>query len=260
MKKYISLFISIFILAACGSGPDTGLIIAGSTSVQPYIEVLAEEFAHHYPDYYIDVQGGGSSAGLAAVASHTADIGMSSRDLTEKEHGLWRITFAMDGLAIVVHPSNPVYDMTLEQLRGVYAGRITNWGELGGNNNGIHVITREEGSGTRSAFESLAMGGEYITPKAIVQDSNGAVRQLVLNDKNAVGFMSLGLVDETVKALSLDGEQPGWNNLLAGTYMLSRPFILACESEPDGVARIFIDFIATPEAQAVLVSEGLIPQ
>ena len=252
-----SLFASF--CSSCGGGPDSRIIVAGSTSVQPYAEILAEEFAHLYPEYEIDVQGGGSSAGIAAVVSGTADVGMSSRDLTDSEAGLWTAMIAKDGLAVIVHPDNPVAGLTLGEIRGIYDATVTNWNEVGGHNAKIHVITREEGSGTRSAFESLVMGDRMITPKAIVQDSNGAVRQLVLSDKNSIGFISLGLVDGAVKALSLDGVTPTAENVENGSYSLYRPFLFVLAAEPEGMARLYVEFCFSDEAQALIADEGLIP-
>ncbi|MDR2569183.1 MAG: substrate-binding domain-containing protein, partial [Oscillospiraceae bacterium] len=148
---------NLILLTGCSGivGSSAAFIIAGSTSVQPYVEILVEEYAVLYPDKLIDVQGGGSSAGIQAVESNTAQIGMSSRNLKETEEYLWRIEITKDGLAIIVNPENPVTSLTLEEIRGIYAAEYTNWSELGGPDARIHIITREEGSGTRSAFEEL---------------------------------------------------------------------------------------------------------
>jgi len=249
----------------CGCQQGEGVIVAGSTSVQPYAEVLEEDYALLHPDSLIDIQGGGSSAGITAVESGTADIGMSSRMLKDEESHLWSVEIAKDGLAIIIHPDNQVGDLTLEQVRGIYAGDIVNWSELGGSDARIHVIAREEGSGTRSAFEDLVMDEDSrITPRAIVQNSNGAVRMLVSDDKYAVGFISLGLVDhlqgmKPVKALRLDGVEPSRENVINGTYSLYRPFLFVCDGEPSGEAKNFIDFVMSPEGQDILVAEGLIP-
>ncbi|MCL2299426.1 MAG: substrate-binding domain-containing protein, partial [Firmicutes bacterium] len=178
MKKILFAVAMLALLPACGARPGHAVAAAGSTSVQPYAEILEEAFAHTH-EGEIDVQGGGSSAGIVAAQSGTADIGMSSRALKGSEAALWSVEIAKDGLAVVVHPSNPVSDLSLGQIRAVYAQSITNWGSLGGRDAKIHIITREEGSGSRSAFEDLVMGGREISPGAIVQASNGAVRQLV---------------------------------------------------------------------------------
>ena len=253
------LALSAGLLSACGNRHDSVVIVAGSTSVQPYAEVLAEGYAHLRPDKIIDVQGGGSSAGIMAVESGAADIGMSSRALKESEQGVWSVEIAKDGLAIIVHPSNPIKDLSLEQVRAVYTASVSDWSELGGRAGEIHVIAREEGSGTRSAFEDLAMAGEPITPRAIVQDSNGAVRQLVSNDPRAIGFISLGLVDDTVEALDLDGVSATWENVMNDSYTLYRPFLFIAAHEPTDLGRQFIEYTLSPAGQQLLIHEGLVP-
>jgi phosphate transport system substrate-binding protein len=246
-------------LSACRSGAKSGIVVAGSTSVEPYAEILAEEYMILNPGISIDIQGGGSAAGIMAAQSGTADIGMSSRALKGTELSLTTIEIAIDGLAVVVHPSNPILDLTTEQLRDIYAARFTNWNEVGGRNAKIHVITREDGSGTRGAFESFLMGDSSITSKAIVQDSNGAVRQLVKDDPNAIGYISLGLVNDSVKALELDGVAAARENVLNRSYKLSRPFLFLTNGPPAGFAKRFIDFILSEEGQLLLSNEGLIP-
>jgi phosphate transport system substrate-binding protein len=246
-------------MGGCSKKPDAAIVVAGSTSVQPYAEVLAEEYMIVHPKAEIDIQGGGSSAGITAARSGTADIGMSSRALKIDEQDLWYVVIAKDGLAVIVHPSNPIQDLSLQQIRDIYAASITDWSQIGGNKAKIHVIAREEGSGTREAFTSLVMGKSEITPRAIVQDSNGAVRQLVSDDPNAIGFISLGLVNDRVKALRLGGIAPTHDNVVNGSYNLSRPFLFIASAEPTGATRDFIDFILSEEGQRILSDEGLIP-
>jgi len=257
--QVILLCISISLLSACSRPSESGFIVAGSTSVQPYAEILAEEYMILHTGAEIDIQGGGSSAGITAAKSGIANIGMSSRHLNEEEKSLWSIEIAKDGLGVIVHPSNPIENLTLDQIRKIYSGEIKNWSEVGGNDAKIHIITREEGSGTRSAFAELVMEKTEITAKAIVQDSNGAVKQLIKDDENAIGYVSLGLVDKDVKALHLEGIAANQENILNGTYTLSRPFLFVALSEPTGETKQFIDFILSPEGQKMLNDEGLIP-
>jgi phosphate transport system substrate-binding protein len=212
-----------------------------------------------HPEISIDIQGGGSSAGILAAQSGTAAIGMSSRALKEEERSLTDIVIARDGLAIVVHPSNPVGDLSIEQVRDIYTMTVTKWSELGGPDRKIHIITREDGSGTRSAFEDLVMNKVTISPKAIVQDSNGAVRQLVSDDPYAIGFISMGLVNDKVKALGLGGIAATKENVINGTYKLSRVFLFLTLGEPEARAKAFIDFTLSEEGQRILGNEGLIP-
>jgi phosphate transport system substrate-binding protein len=251
--------LSISTMSACGREPGSATIVAGSTSVQPYAEVLAEEYMVLNPDTEIDIQGGGSSAGITAAQTHSAEIGMSSRALKDEEKNLWYVEIARDGLVLIVNPKNPVQNLTLDQIRDIYAATITDWSQLGGVESKINIIAREEGSGTRSAFTELLMGKAEITPKAIVQDSNGAVRQLVADDPNAIGFISLGLVNDKVKALHLDGIEATRENIMNGSYSLSRPFLFVTNGEPTGLAKSFIDFTLSMEGQKLLGHEGLIP-
>jgi len=267
------LVICMSMASACRSSDmqDSRIIVAGSTSVQPYAELLEEEFAEKVAKesgrkVEVDIQGGGSSAGITSAETGTADIGISSRELkdAEKEQLQYIIEIAKDGLAIIVHPSNPVADLTFEQIRKIYTLEIDNWSKLGGKNAKIHIIAREDGSGTRSAFEELVMRKEYeINPKAIIQDSNGAVRLLVSDDPNSIGFISLGLVEahegqKEVKALKLEGVQATPENVKNGTYKLSRPFLFVAKIEPTGLAKEFIDFIFSPQGRDILAKEGLI--
>ncbi len=256
----VVLALTIGSLSGCGQKSEAGIVIAGSTSVQPYAEIVAEEYMLLHPGTEIDIQGGGSAAGITAAQSGIADIGMSSRSLKDEESGLWYVEIARDGLAVIVNPANSVKDLTLDQVRGIYAETITSWSEVGGASSKIHVIAREEGSGTRSAFTDLVMGKTTeITPRAIVQDSNGAVRQLVADDPNAIGFISLGLVNEKVKALELGGIAATRDNVENGSYKLSRPFLFVSLNEPTGQTKEFVDFILSAEGQKILMNEGLIP-
>jgi len=255
------LVIFTALLSACSGRVESTIIVAGSTSVQPYAEILAEEFALIYPEGKIDIQGGGSSSGITAAETGTADIGMSSRLLKESEKNFWVIEIAKDGLAVVLNRQNPIDSLTLEQVCDIYSAKTVNWRELGGQNAKIHVIAREEGSGTRSAFEDLVMGKDRrITPRAIVQDSNGAVRQLVSDDPNSIGFISLGLVDSSVKAIELDGIAATRENVINGSYSLYRPFLFVAKDLPTGIARQFVDFVLSEDGQRLLVHEGLIPE
>jgi phosphate transport system substrate-binding protein len=259
MAKKYGLLLLILMLSACGGRGGMAVVVAGSTSVQPYAELLAEEFSARYPHEYVDVQGGGSSAGITAAGSGTADIGMSSRELTESELSMWHVEIARDGLAIIIHPHNPVTNLTLAQIQDIYTGTVTNWNHYGGEDHRIHVAAREEGSGTRSAFDSLVMEDIRITPRAIIQDSNGAVRQFVGNDRYSIGFISLGLVDDTVKPIQINGVTASWENVRNGLYNLFRPFIFVSRAQPEGEAKRFVDFTLSEAGQEIMIIEGLIP-
>ncbi len=252
-------------LAGCGprgAGAESGIILAGSTSVQPFAELLAEVYAREYPEApVVDIQGGGSSAGIEAALAGIADIGMSSRNLKEAElaQGLVVQPIAYDAIAVVVHSSNPVDGLTSDEVRAIFAGEIRNWSRVGGPDEPITVITREEGSGTRGAFQELLMEESRITDLALRQDSNGAVRVIVNSDRNAIGYMSLGIVGGYVKPLALDGVVPTVEAAVSGEYRLVRPFLFTWLGELGPSAADFLEYVLSPGAQKVLGSEGLIP-
>jgi len=266
----LALMLLVFsLVSGCGSKQTaqtpgnalTGtLTIAGSTSVQPFSEVLAEEFMAANKGVQVNVQGGGSSVGIEAAISGAAGIGSTSRAVTaeEKAKGLIDTTIALDGIAVVVNPANPAGALKAADVMNIYLGNIKNWKDLGGPDAPITVVTREDGSGTREAFTSLVMNKKDIIKTAIVQNSTGAVRTTVAGDKNAIGYVSLSSVDKTVKALTVDGVIASEDNVKNGTYKLQRPFIYVTKGEPTGLAKAFIDFILSPNGQKLIVEEGAV--
>jgi phosphate transport system substrate-binding protein len=234
------------------------LCVAGSTSVQPFAEKLSEVYMQQHPGIRIDVQGGGSSAGIYAAQQGAAELGASSRELVAGEKNLHEIAIAWDGIAVIVHPRNPLNNLSLKQLRELFQGQITNWQALGLPPHAIDLITREEGSGTREAFEHLVMAKTFITPAALVQDSNGAVREIVAGDLHSLGYISAGLVDERVKAVAIDGVLPTRENIKNQTYKLVRRFLLVSRVPPTGECKAFVDFILSPRGQDLLEAEGLV--
>jgi phosphate transport system substrate-binding protein len=261
MRKSLNWAWALFFLATFLAGCQEmqgGLTVAGSTSVQPFAEVLAEEYMGHHPRGKIYVQGGGSSAGIQAVRTEAAQVGMSSRSLMPDEHDLIGIPIAYDAIAIIVHPSNPLTNLTVDQIKRIFSRRMTNWSEAGGRNHPITLLTREEGSGTRESFQHLIMGKTEISLAALVQDSNGAIRQVVADDPNAIGYISLGLVNDRVKALKIDGVEANVENIKKHRYNFVRPFLFVFKTRPQGMARDFLDYILSSEGQKLLVQEGLV--
>jgi len=251
------LFLICLLITSC-QRRQAGVTVAGSTSVEPFAELLAEEYMLHHPGSHIYVQGGGSTAGIEAVRTHAAHIGMSSRSLTAGEKNLYAVTVAKDAIAVIVHPENPVVDLSLLQIRQVFTGKIRKWSDIGGHARPIVLVTREEGSGTREAFQKMVMEKEEINLEALVQDSNGAIRQVVASDPNAIGYISLGLVNEKVKALKISGVEPNLKNIFHGRYRLVRPFLFVFDGRPAGEANSFLEFVLSPEAQLLLQKEGLV--
>jgi phosphate transport system substrate-binding protein len=264
-RRPFSLFLcqmALAILAGCTrSGQQVGLNISGSTSVSPFVEHLAEIYQRQHPGAKIDVQSLGSTAGIQAAMAGVAELGMSSRDLDAEEAAqLDQLMIARDALAVVVHPSNSVTQLTLEQVQDIFSGKITAWAELGGQSEPIVVIVREAGSGTFGAFEELMMKGNPITTSALRQGSNGAIRQLVSLDPNATGYISLGLVDQTVKATAINNVQPSVEHVEAGTYTFVRPFLFVWRKgqQLSPLASGFVDYVMSAEGQQELANLGLI--
>ena len=246
--------------SACTRASGRGLTVAGSTSVQPFAEKWADAYQIRRPGLPVQVQGGGSTAGVQAVLSGAAQIGMSSRALTAVEAARTVQTpIARDGMAIVVHPDNPIAALTLADVQSIYAGDRRSWRAVGGPDATINVVTREEGSGTRTAFEELVMDGRRITASALVQDSTGSVRQMVAADPAAVGYVSMGLVDSSVKAVALNGVEPSEAAIDAGRYPLVRPFLFITVGKRGPDVQAFIDWIAGPEGRELTRREGLLP-
>ena len=248
----------LWVLLSCCQRQHEGLSVVGSTSVEPFAEALAEEFMQQHKSERIFVQGGGSSAGIQAVRTGAAEVGMSSRNLMENEKDLTAIPIIYDAIAVIVHRHNPLSELSLDQIRKIFSAEIRRWSELGGRTHPITLVTREEGSGTREAFQKLIMGKKEISLSALVQDSNGAIRQVVGDDPNAIGYISLGLVNDRVRALKIDGVEPTVENIQDHRYKIVRPFLFVFRSAPRGLAKDFLDYILSPPGQKLLVQEGLI--
>ena len=236
--------------------------MVGSTSMEKLANALSEAFMEEYPDVTVTAEFVGSGAGIEAVTNGTADIGNSSRSLKDEEEaaGVVENVVAIDGIAVCVDPANEVADLTKEQLTNIYNGTVTNWKEVGGADEPIIVIGREAGSGTRGAFEELVDlvdGCKY----ANELDSTGAVIAKVASTPGAIGYASLDALDDSVKALSLEGVEATAENIKAGNYFLSRPFVMATKgeiSEQNDLVQAWFDFVLGDEGQQVASEVGLI--
>lgn len=237
--------------------------MAGSTSMEKLANALAEGFMEKYQEVTVTAEFVGSGAGIEAVLSGSADIGNSSRNLKaeEKDGGAVENVVAIDGIAVCVDPQSPVTGLTKQQLADIYTGVITNWSEAGGADAPIIVIGREAGSGTRGAFEEL-LGIEDSCAYANELDSTGAVMAKVASTPGAIGYVSLDVVNESVISLALDGVIPSVENIKAGNYFLSRPFVMATRgdiSEQSELVRAWFDYVLGEEGQEVAVQMGLVP-
>ena len=253
------LLVAALTLSGCRSGSLGTITENGSTTVQPLAEKLAGAFKANNPDVNVVIQGGGSAVGIKSVNDGTVDIGAFSRELTAADPNLVKHLLARDGIAVIVHASNPITNLTKEQVRDIYAGNITNWNQVGGQNKAIHVVAREEGSGTRTAFQDLVMGkNALIKSDAILQPSNGAIKTAVSSDSQAIGFISFGYIDSSVKALAINGAAATEENAKNGTYSLVRPLYFLTKRQPTGLVKDFIDFCTGTEGQKIVAEEGYI--
>ena len=240
---------------------EQNISVNGSTSVQPLAEELAKAFKVKNPTVTIDIQGGGSGVGIKSANDGVVDIGMSSRDLKAEEKNLKEFKIAIDGIAVIVNPANGVTNLTMDQIQKIYIGEITDWSQVGGKAGKITVVTREEGSGTRGAFIELTgvdNDSDKTTATAITQGSTGAVMTTVASDPNAIGYASYGSVKEntSIKLLSVEGAETTAEDIYAGSYKISRPFLMLTKEEPVGAAKEFIDFILSAEGQGIVESHS----
>ncbi len=234
------------------------LTFAGSTTVQPLITQLTDVFHQRHSQVLFDVAAGGSVVGIQAIHKGTVDIGMASRALSSEEsQGIKVYTFAKDAIAMVVHPDNPVKSITLTQLQDIYMGKITNWQQLGGNDLAIIPVQRELSSGTRGAFDELALGNQQATaPKLLAVATNGDVAAEIASEPAAIGYVGLGYINPSVKAVAINGTLPSKDSVGDGTYPLSRPLSLLTGPLSQPLANDFINFVLSPEGQAYVEQFG----
>lgn len=238
------------------------ITLAGSTSMEKFANALAETFMEKYPNVTVQAEFTGSSAGIESVLAGQCDVGDSSRALKddEKAKGAVENIVAIDGIAVVVDPSNAVDGLSKDDLTGIYDGSITNWKDVGGSDMPIVVVGREAGSGTRGAFEEL-LGLEDACKYANELDSTGAVMAKVASTPGSIGYVSLDVVDDTVKAVKLDDVEPTEENIKAGSYFLSRPFVMATKgeiSEQNELVQALFDYVYSAEGDDLIKSVGLI--
>ncbi|MFJ8234829.1 phosphate ABC transporter substrate-binding protein [Ureibacillus sp. NPDC094379] len=272
IKKALLVLSLTTLLTACNqtnentTGSSNGhhytLAISGSTSVGPLAEKLAAQYEEE-SEINIEVNQIGSSAGITNATSGVSEIGMSSRDLKEEEvaNGLDESVIAYDGIVVVTHPSNKVKDLTMEQVKQIFTGEVTNWKELGGDDMEIVVVSREDGSGSRDAFQEIVdySSGELVR-SAIVASGNGNIKTTVATNKHAVGFISFEYIDDSISTMKINGVEATAENVLNKTYKLSRPFLFVHKEENlSEQGQQFIDYILSEEGQEIVSEAGAIP-
>lgn len=270
--KFLAILLAVVVLTFCrvdGSlWAQQSITINGSTTVLPIAQKVAEAYMSEYPQVKISVSGGGSGNGIKALIDGMTQIGMSSRFLKDSEvklaleKGVYPVPFAVayDCIVPVVHPSNPIESITLDQLKAVYQGQITNWKTLGGPDLQIVVTSRDTSSGTYEVWEEKVMKKERVFPGALLQASSGAIVQAVSKNKYAIGYVGIGYVDATVKALKVGGVPGNETTTLDGTYPISRPLYMFTRGWPEGSVLPFINYILNPQKGQKLVREaGFVP-
>lgn len=267
MKRFLPIVLVLLLvaLAAVGAGCTSSTTsgakvqLAGSTTIQPHAELLAKSFQANNTNIKVFVQGGGSSAGVTAVGMGTADIGMSSANLTASQLSLYPnlkpVPIAVDGIAVIVNPQNPVNNLTLNQVRDIFSGSISNWNQVGGPNQKINIVNREAGSGTRDGMQKIVLKGSRFSSGGITQSATGAVRSYIAGDPNAIGYISFAEVDNSVKTPGINGVIPTYNAIANGTYPIQRDLLLVTNGDPSGNAKAFIDFTLSPAGQAILKAD-----
>ena len=263
------LILAALLLSGCSGGKSASdkVIVSGSTTILPIAEQTAEDFMKANPSAKVLVSGLGSSAGIEAVSAGTANIGTSSRDLAAEETklGLVDTPIAYDGIAVIVSPSNPVNGLTKNQLADIFAGRIKNWSQVGGEDRPIDLVNRDESSGTRDAFSKLVMGKNKFDSEAAVLPGTGQVRDVVARASGAIGYISVGFVkprftDVQVKALTVDGVAPTEASIASGKYPIGRKLHFFTKGQPTGLTKQYVDYVLSAVVQkGVVVDAGFIP-
>lgn len=266
MKKFISILLvaimAVSALTGCSGSKGGTVSTDGSTSMEKVIGALGESFENDNSGVTFTYNPTGSGSGIKAVLEGRCDIGLSSRNLKdeEKADGLTETVLAYDGIAMIVHPENPVSDLTLEQIAAIYTGEITNWNEVGGSDGEIVLIGREAGSGTRDGFESIT-GTEDACKYRQELTSTGDVITTVAGNPNAIGYASLASVKNSVKAISVGGVAPSEATIKDGSYALQRPFVLVTKTDAElsETAKKFFDYITSADANEIITSAGVVP-
>ena len=270
MKTLFVLLVSLFLLFNVSPlQAQEKIVIDGSTTVGPIAKAFAEYYMGMNKDVNITVSESGSGNGAKSLINSVCDIADMSRFMKDDEFkaavekGVFP-TFhvvALDGLPILVHPSNPVSSLTIEQVRDIYMGKITNWKEVGGPDKKIVMISRDTNSGTYETFEGKVMNKEKIAESAEYVGSNGAVRARVQSTPAAIGYAGLGFVDKTVKALSINGVYPSKKTVISGKYPIARPLYMVTNSYPKMGSHVyqFVTIYLSPKGQEMVERIGFVP-
>jgi phosphate transport system substrate-binding protein len=243
------------------------ITIKGSTTLLPIAQACAEAFMNQHLDVDISVQGGGSGVGIASIIDDTADIGDASRPAKDKEIAMgkengvdvYENVVALDGIAVIIHPGNPVAGLNKDQIKDIYTGKISNWKEVGGNAAKIVVVSRDSASGTFETFNKLALDDEKVRPDALLQASNQAVAMTISRTKGAIGYIGMGYLSNAVKGVNVNGISPTKENVIDGSYILARKLFMYTNGKPKGATADFILFVLSDDGQKIVEKEGFVP-
>jgi phosphate transport system substrate-binding protein len=264
MKKLSKTLLTLLLIVGLAGGAAfaKAITIKGSTTVLPIAQACAEVYMDKNPDVDISVQGGGSGVGVASIIDGTADIGDASRPIKDKEidkavsNGVTpkAHVVAMDGIAVIVHPSNSINAMSTKEIKDIYTGKVSKWSD----GTKIVIISRDSASGTFEAFNKLALNKAKVRPDALMQASNKAVATTVANTPGAIGYVGMGYLTNEVKAVTVEGIMPTKETVLSGKYPYSRPLFMYTKGAPEGEVKDFIDFVKSEEGQALAEDNGFV--
>ncbi len=271
-KALVSILLALAILLVAGAATAAGLDafsgksgkidIAGGTAHIPVMKEAAKRIMQTSPEIVITVAGGGSGVGVQKAGEGLVQIGNTGRAVSDEEvakYGLVSFPFAIDGVAVVINPKNSVKELTAQQVKDVYEGKIANWKDVGGDDAPINLYTRDEASGTREVFWEKLLKKGPIASSANVVASNGAMKTAVAQDPAAIGYVSIGHIDDSIKAPLLEGVAPNQENAASGTYPVARKLYMNTKGEPEGLTKSFIEYILSPEGATIIEASGYIP-
>lgn len=269
MNKFFKAFLltALCLFVGAGTAHAQSIVIKGSTTVLPIAQSTLEAFMKANPGVNISLSGGGSGEGVKAMIDKTTDIANSSREIKDKEVALAKSKgvnpvahiVAIDAIVPIVNPRNKVKNLSIDQLSQIYQGKITNWKEVGGEDLQIVVISRDSSSGTFEAWAEMVLNKAKVTPRAQMQASNGAIVQAVSKNRYAVGYIGMGYINKSVKALTVNGVEATIENAFSKTYPVARPLYMYTNGRPSGQTAKYLDFVLSPAGQALVAKDGYIP-
>ena len=272
LKTRLKVFLlaMVFVIGMSGSAMASDIVIDGSTTVLPIAQLAVERFMAANPEIGISLSGGGTGHGIRGLIDGTVHIANSSREIRQSEidqasaNGVipYQTIVAFDSIVPIVHRTNPVQNLTFEQLKGIYTGVITNWSEVGGPDSPIAVIGRDSSSGTFATWQEMVVdrGGQArVTPRALIAPSSGGMLSMVAGNPFAIGYDGIGYVDESVNGVAVEGVTASLETTMDGSFPLARPLYMYTSGEPTGNVRAFLDFLLSPEGQMIVTEAGFVP-